>query len=339
MQNCLWSPQSAVVVTSFGEARIKECLNKFHFGILRILPIRFFFLSPRQQRIKSQQKAKRTCLIECCGCHTAQQIQKVVGRYKSPRKTILLWGTEHTWERGCGQKAIISGRLSEYEVGKRNFLSVIPAEASAPWPSQRAPLTVVLIFPELPEIDPVAVTTLLYGIGTSGVLSERKSSGSELLRCYSARFEKGNGEGECLSEFFLWETHHHITSHILTLDVHFVIFLLQLVSLETPVLVRWAEHYNFSRNMEDCCTKPSDWGKRFITLVHFHSIFQALSACVQLLAICKSKSSTWTLSPAIFFCSEDLRSLLKQKLLIIHLKGTSCLSEQCYTCQLAHLPI
>lgn len=152
MQNCLWSPQSAVAVTSFWEARIKECLNKFHFGILRILPTSFFFLSPRQQGIKSQQKAKKTCLIEFSRC--------LHGRYRRLRgdinhhQTILLWGTEHTRERGCGQKAIISGRLRKYEIWNRIFLFVIPAEASAPWPSQCAPLIVApILSPKLPEMD------------------------------------------------------------------------------------------------------------------------------------------------------------------------------------------
>lgn len=67
---------------------------------------------------------------------------------------------------------------------------------------------------------------------------------------------------------------------MLTLHVHFVIFLLQLVSLEIPVLVLWAEHCEFYRNMEDCCTKPSDWGEMIHHIGTFSKYFSGIvSVC------------------------------------------------------------
>lgn len=51
---------------------------------------------------------------------------------------------------------------------------------------------------------------------------------------------------------------------------------------------------NFTETWRTVALSQVTGGKWFITLVHFQSIFQALSACVQLLANCKSKSSMWT---------------------------------------------
>lgn len=145
MQNCLWSPQSAVAVTSFGVGQNKRMFKQVSLWYIKDFTYKvFFFLSPRQQGIKSQQKAKKTCLIEFSGC-LHSRYRRLWGDINH-RQTILLWGTEHTRERGCGQKAILSGRLREYEIWNRIFLFVNPAEASAPWPSQCAPLIIVPIF-------------------------------------------------------------------------------------------------------------------------------------------------------------------------------------------------
>lgn len=54
---------------------------------------------------------------------------------------------------------------------------------------------------------------------------------------------------------------------MLTFHVHFVVFLLQLRSLEISLLIFWAELIEFYRHKEDDCTEPSNWGKQSITLV------------------------------------------------------------------------
>lgn len=204
---------------------------------------------------------------------STRQIQKVAGRYKSPPNRFYGEVANTPGRKGS---LIISG------VDGVNTKREMETSCPAPWPPQWA--AVLGCCPDNPP-PPRPPTTTSWNWS----------------RCDSWQFYSENSQLYCSSWAFVWkevsrgdvavcercsseETHHHIASHMLTFCVHFVIFLLQLESLEVPLLIFWAEFIEFHRHVEDCSTKPSGYGKQSITLVHFQSIFQALSACVQLLA-------------------------------------------------------
>lgn len=164
-RNQLWGghKQKGIVWTSF-----TLIYQEFHIQVF------FFFPALRQQGIKAQQKAKKTCLIEFSGC--------LHGRYKrlrgdiNHRQSILLRGSEHTRERGCRQE-----RLSD-NINSTKWIRNVKLETSC------STLDCCSDFfpPKLPEIDPVPAIRQFHSENlqlccTSWALCERKWAVGTLL--------------------------------------------------------------------------------------------------------------------------------------------------------------